>query len=311
VCAVERADTVFMPSPVTHITGFLFGLLMPPMLGMKAVFLDIWDPVAAVELVEAETCRFTMGATPFLHGLVEEHERRGHPSSLRIFMCGGADVPPPLVRRAHAVLDTHVARIYGSSEFPTYCCGRPGDDLDICAETDGMPLGPVECRLDLETGGVGELLVKGPELFVGYLDPGLNEAAFSGDGYFRTGDLASIDHRGAITIRGRQKDIIVRGGENISAKEVEDVLYAHPLVREVAVVAMPDPVLVERVCAFVVPAAGDGPTLADLAAFLDGAGLARQKYPERLELVAELPMTASGKVQKFVLRQLLAAGARR
>jgi cyclohexanecarboxylate-CoA ligase len=311
VCAVERADTVFMPSPVTHITGFLFGLLMPPMLGMKAVFLDIWDPVAAVELVEAETCRFTMGATPFLHGLVEEHERRGHPSSLRIFMCGGADVPPPLVRRAHAVLDTHVARIYGSSEFPTYCCGRPGDDLDICAETDGMPLGPVECRLDLETGGVGELLVKGPELFVGYIDPGLNEAAFSGDGYFRTGDLASIDHRGAITIRGRQKDIIVRGGENISAKEVEDVLYAHPLVREVAVVAMPDPVLVERVCAFVVPAAGDGPTLADLAAFLDGAGLARQKYPERLELVAELPMTASGKVQKFVLRQLLAAGARR
>ena len=154
-------------------------------------------------------------------------------------------------------------------------------------------------------------MVKGPELFAGYLDAGLNDAAFSADGYFRTGDLASVDSRGAITIRGRQKDIIVRGGENISAKEVEDVLYTHPLVREVAVVAMPDPVLVERVCAFVVPAEERGPTLADLVTFLDSIGLARQKYPERLELVTELPMTASGKVQKFVLRQSLAAGAPR
>ncbi len=311
VCAVEQSDTVFMPSPVTHITGFLFGLLMPPMLGMKAVFLDVWDPATAVDLVEQETCRFTMGATPFLHGMVDEHLRRGHPSALTIFMCGGADVPPRLVRRAHDVLEAHVARIYGSSEFPTFCCGRPGDGLDVCADTDGMALGPVECRLDLEVDGVGELLVKGPELFAGYLDAGLNDAAFSDDGYFRTGDLASVDSRGAITIRGRQKDIIVRGGENISAKEVEDVLYTHPLVREVAVVAMPDPVLVERVCAFVVPAEERGPTLADLVIFLDSIGLARQKYPERLELVTELPMTASGKVQKFVLRQSLAAGAPR
>ncbi len=204
------------------------------------------------------------------------------------------------------MLDAHVARIYGSSEFPTFCCGRPGDDLDVCADTDGMPLGPVECRLDNETDGVGELLVKGPELFAGYLDASLNDAAFSSDGYFRTGDLASLDSRGAVTIRGRQKDIIVRGGENISAKEVEDVLFSHPLVSEVAVVAMPDPVLVERVCAFVVPVAGGELTLADLVVFLDGVGLARQKYPERLEVVAELPTTASGKVQKFVLRQLLA-----
>jgi cyclohexanecarboxylate-CoA ligase len=250
-----------------------------------------------------------MGATPVLHGMVDEHVRRGCPSALRIFMCGGADVPPPLVRRAAEVFDAHVARIYGSSEFPTFSCGRPGDDLEVCADTDGIALGPVECRLDQEIDGVGELLVKGPELFAGYLDAGLNEAAFSADGFFRTGDLASVDDRGAVTIRGRQKDIIVRGGENISAKEVEDVLYAHPLVREVAVVAMPDPVLVERVCAFVVPAQERGPTLADLVTFLDGVGLARQKYPERLELVAELPTTASGKVQKFVLRQSLAAGS--
>jgi cyclohexanecarboxylate-CoA ligase len=112
-----------------------------------------------------------------------------------------------------------------------------------------------------------------------------------------------------VTIRGRQKDIIVRGGENISAKEVEDILYAHPLVREVAVVAMPDPVMVERVCAFVVPADGAEVTLAGLASFLDGVGLARQKYPEHLELIAELPTTASGKVQKYLLRQMLSTGS--
>jgi cyclohexanecarboxylate-CoA ligase len=307
-CSLDRLDAVFMPSPVTHITGFLFGLLMPPMVGVKAALLDVWDPAAAVDLVEREHCRMTMGATPFLHGMVEEHVRRGEPSSLRIFMCGGADVPPMLVRRATDVLGAHVARIYGSSEFPTFCCGRPGDDLDLCADTDGMPLGPVTSRLDGETGGVGELLVDGPELFLGYLAAGLNEAAFSGDGLFRTGDLASIDERGAVTIRGRQKDIIVRGGENISAKEVEDLLYGHPLVSEVAVVAMPDPVLVERVCAFVVAVDGAELTLTDVVGFLDGQGLARQKYPERLELVDELPATASGKVQKFVLRQRLTEG---
>ncbi len=307
-CSLGRHDTVFMPSPVTHITGFLFGLLMPPMLGMKAVLLDVWDPAAAVSLIEREACRFTMGATPFLHGMVEEHLRRGHPSALRIFMCGGADVPPPLVRRATGVLDAHVARVYGSSEFPTYCCGRPGDDLDICADTDGMPIGPVESRLDGERAGVGELLLKGPDLFLGYLDADLNAAAFSSDGFFRSGDLAIIDHSGAVTIRGRQKDIIVRGGENISAKEVEDLLYGHPLVSEVAVVAMPDPVLVERVCAFVVPVQGASLTLADVVEHLDGKGLARQKYPERLELVDGLPMTASGKVQKYLLRERLEAG---
>jgi cyclohexanecarboxylate-CoA ligase len=306
-CSVGSHDTVFMPSPVTHITGFLFGLLMPPMLGMKATLLDVWEPVAAVDLVEREACRFTMGATPFLHGMVEEHLRRGQPSSLRIFMCGGADVPPALVRQATGVLDAHVARIYGSSEFPTFCCGRPGDPPDICADTDGLPLGPVRGRLDGGTDGVGELLVDGPELFLGYLDAGLNAAAFTADGFFRTGDLASIDGRGAVTIRGRQKDIILRGGENISAKEVEDLLFGHPLVREVAVVAMPDPVLVERVCAFVVPAGGATLTLADLVGYLDGHGLARQKYPERLVLVDALPTTASGKVQKFVLRQRLDA----
>ena len=299
-------DTIFMPSPVTHITGFLYGFIMPTMTRAPVVLLDVWEPSAAAEVIEAESCRFTVAATPFLHGLAEVYARRGTPSCLGAFLCGGADVPPALVREATAVLGCDVARVYGSSEFPTFCSGRPGDPPEIAADTDGIPIGPVGWRLDEAAGGIGELLVKGPDLFLGYLDASLNDAAFSADGYFRTGDLASIDERGAVTIRGRQKDIIIRGGENISAKEVEDILFTHPSVKEVAVVAMPDPVMVERVCAFVVAGTAPPPTLDELTAFLGEHRLARQKHPERLELVDALPTTASGKVQKYVLRRLVA-----
>ena len=277
------------------------------MIGAPVVLVDRWDPAAAVELLDAEACRFMMAATPFLHGLVDEYRRRGHPAPLRHFMCGGADVPPALVRRATEALGCHVTRTYGSSEFPTFCSGRPGDGPDITADTDGVPIGPADGRIDGPPGGPGQLVVRGPELFLGYLDPALNADAFTEDGYFRTGDLATMDGRGAVTIRGRQKDIIIRGGENVSAKEVEDLLFAHPEVAEVAVVAMPDPVLGERGCAFVVPAPGGAPTLAGLTAYLGAQGLARQKFPERLELVDELPVTASGKVQKYLLRERIAA----
>ncbi len=301
-------DTVFAPSPLTHITGYLFGVLMPAMLGSTAVCLDIWNPEIAVELIEANSCRFVMAATPFLQGLVDIHARRGTKSALKTFLCGGADVPPALIRRAREVIGTDASRIYGSSEFPTFCTGRPADDMDIKADTDGMPIGPVEMRLDQISDGMGELLIKGPDLFVGYLDAALNAECFTENGYFRTGDLARIGAQGAVTICGRSKDIINRGGEKISAKQVEDLLYQHDMVAQVAVTSMPDPVLVERMCAFVVPKSGCKPTLDDVANFLDRAGLARQKFPERLELLDALPMTASGKVQKFKLRERLAQG---
>jgi len=301
LCRLDGGDTVFMPSPLTHITGFLYGLLLPSVTGAAVVLVDRFEPAAALEVVEREACRFTVAATPFLHGLVAEYGRRGHGTTLAHFLCGGADVPPDLVRRAVEVLGCHVARIYGSSEFPTFSSGRPGDGPEIGADTDGVPIGPAEGRVRDD----GELEVRGPDLFLGYLDPSLNTEAFSADGYFRTGDLAAIDDQGAVTIAGRQKDIIIRGGENISAKEVEDLLFTHPAVAQVAIVAMPDPVLTERGCAFVVPAEGAELTLDDLTAHLEAAQLARQKFPERLELVAELPMTASGKVQKFVLRDLI------
>ena len=305
LCELDENDTVFMPSPVTHITGFLYAFMLPSQTRASVALLDVWDPAVAVDLVEKESCRFTVAATPFLHGLVEEYAARGVPSALRSFLCGGADVPPALVRRGREVLGSFVARVYGSSEFPTFCSGGPHDSLEVCADTDGKPIGPVECRLDNERDGVGELLVKGPDLFLGYLDAKLNQDAFTTDGYFRTGDLASIGTEGAVTIRGRQKDIILRGGENISAKEVEEILYTHPLIQEVAVVAMPDPVMVERACAFVVPAGGAEVTLDDVASFLSEHRMAKQKFPERIELIDQLPTTASGKVQKYLLRELI------
>jgi cyclohexanecarboxylate-CoA ligase len=301
---LKTADTVFMPSPITHITGFLYGVLLPAMTGAACVLLAEWDPVVAHRLIEDERCRFTLAATPFLAGLVEQYERSGTRSALRSFPCGGADVPPELIRRARDVLGADVVRVYGSSEFPTVSCGGPCDSERIATETDGRLIGPVDARVDEPVNGVGELLVRGPEMFLGYLATELNRAAFTPDGYFRTGDLASLDDDGAVTIRGRLKDIINRGGEKISAKEVEDLLFEHPSVREVAVVAMPDPKLVEKVCAFVVSEPGAKPVdLPEICAYLEARRIARQKLPERLVLVDALPKTASGKVQKFVLRE--------
>jgi cyclohexanecarboxylate-CoA ligase len=303
--ALTHEDTIFMASPLTHITGLLYGIILPPMLGSAVALLDVWEPAVAVDHIERTQSRFTVAATPFLQGLTDEYETRGHQSTLRSFACGGADIPSQLVHRAESVLGAGVYRVYGSTEFPTFSAGGPGDPLDKVATTDGGPIGPVESRLDQPVDGVGELLVAGPEMFHGYLDDTLNGDAFTDDGFFHTGDLASFDADGYVTIQGRLKDIIIRKGENISAREVEDLLIDHPDIADVAVVAVPDPESGERACAVVVTRAGHQIDLASITRFLDGSGIARQKYPEQVAVVAELPRTASGKVQKFVLRQQL------
>jgi len=312
VYGLGPGDVVFMPSPVTHITGLLYGLLMPAMLRTRVVLQDVWDATAALRLIERQRCSFTMAATPFLHGLVHHRDLPSFDlTSMRVFACGGADVPPALIRQAGDRLGTTATRVYGSTEFPTLSTSPPDAPPDKRAGTDGRAIGAAEYRVvddadaDLPAGQAGELLVRGPELFPGYLAAADNDGAFTPDGWFRTGDLAVADLDGYVSIRGRKKDIILRGGENISATEVENLLFEHPAVREAAVVAMPDPVLTERACAFIVPEVGQTPTLPELTAFLLGQQLAKQKLPERLELVAELPKTQSGKVQKFRLRELI------
>lgn len=308
---LRTGEAVFMPSPVTHITGFLFGILMPPMLRAPAVLLDLWAPATAMRLVNEFNCRFTMGATPFLQGLVEEYRATGTGSPMRVFACGGAPVPPALVRSATTAMKTTVVRVYGSSEFPTYCSGAPSDTFEKLSSTEGKPIATARHRLEDVQDGVGELVAFGPELFAGYSDPAHDADAFTADGYFRTGDLFSEDEDGYLTVRGRKKDIIIRRGENISAREVEDLLFEHPDIADVAVVGLPDPVVGERAAAFVVLRPGAEPvTLPAIAAHLDSKHIAKQKYPEQVILLDALPKTPSGKVQKFILRSNMAAQAR-
>jgi cyclohexanecarboxylate-CoA ligase len=312
--AMDR-DRVYMPSPVGHVTGLIYGVLMPLLMDGLCVLQAEWDAKAGVDLVERHGCTVCVGATPFLRGLADQYQQRGKRSALRAFICGGADVPPSLVRAAEVALDATVARAYGLTEMPTATCGGPDDPEAIRADTDGRLTGSSQARLAAapDPDGVGELEVRGPELCLGYLDPADTAASFTADGWFRTGDLARLGPGGTVTIVGRAKDIIVRGGENISVKEVEDYLAAHPGIADVAIVAVPDPLLGEKACAFVVPAAaGQPPSLQDIADYLTARGIARHKLPEHVLVAETLPRTLSGKIQKFALRrnavELLAAG---
>jgi cyclohexanecarboxylate-CoA ligase len=271
------------------------------------VLQDVWDPGLAVELIEREELTVTVGATPFLHGIVHS-ERRAE--SLRIFGCGGADVPPALIAEAHAI-GISASRLYGSTECPTVT-GTPIEaPVDRHASTDGAPIGADQVRIvdedgaELPPGERGELQARGPDLCLGYLDPALNAKAFTADGWFRSGDLAIADRHGYLRIAGRAKDVILRGGENLSAKEIEDLLFEHPEIEEVAIVGYPDEVLGERSCAVVV--AARELELDDLVSYLRSRSVANQKLPERLLQVKALPKTASGKVQKYRLRDELRA----
>jgi cyclohexanecarboxylate-CoA ligase len=302
-CRLEPSrERVFMASPLSHITGLSYGILLPVDLGSPVVLQERWDPAEAVELIERHGCTFTVSATPFLRGLAEAYADRGR-SRLRTFVCGGADIPAALVRDAHHAMGTRIVRTYGSTELPTATMGDPFGDLDAAADVDGIPMGGNEVTTRPDENGSPELLVRGPELFLGYLDERLNADAFTPDGYFRTGDLAEITADGAIRITGRIKDVINRGGEKFSAAEVEAALLTHPAVTDVAVVSYPDPVLVERACAFVVahPELAT-PSVEELRALVVAAGMAVQKAPEMVISVVALPRTASGKVQRYVLR---------
>ena len=303
---LDEGTVVYMPSPLSHVTGLLYGIQMPAMLGGRAVFQERFSPEAGLALVAEHGCTFSVGATPFLVGLCEAQEASPRSLALEAFVCGGADVPAELIRRAGETLGCCATRAYGSTEFPTVTGGNAEDSEDRRARTDGRVMDHCEVRVVDEDGSVveegvpGELQARGPELFPGYL-AGVGASSFDEEGWFSTGDLVSL-RSGYLTVEGRIKDIILRGGENVSVKEVEDLLYGHPDVAEVAIVAMPDPKLTERACAYVVAEPGRAPTLEALVVHLENHRLARQKLPERVELVEELPKTASGKVQKNVLR---------
>lgn len=309
-CEHLSADSVFfVPSPVTHISGITEGLEAPFYFGGCAVYIPQWRADQAFEMILRSECTYVMGATPFLSGLAEECENRyTHLDTLQYFACGGADIPQALVRRAQQTFpNCIVSRLYGSSEAPGISRFQDSDQSDKRYTCDGRIIHPSQARIRPVSGipsSAGELEVQGPQLFLRYLDARATEEAFTPDGWFRTGDLAEMDEDAFIQIKGRMKDIIIRGGENFSAGEVEELLLQHPAIADVAVVGYPDPVFGERACAFVVPRS-EGIGLSAMRSFLSQFNMAKQKWPERIELVDQLPRTPSGKVQKFILRRRL------
>lgn len=310
IADAELSDdsALFVASPLGHIAGVDFGVHVPVTLGAKVCLMDRWDADQAADLILREHCTWSTGVTPFLKDLLDAAKARGTALPLTGFRCGGADVPEVLVRDAHAN-GIRAYRTYGCTEHPTIT-GRVGWNDRRAATTDGRVLPGISVRIvdpeeplrELQCGQVGEICTKGADRFNGYKDPALDAAVFDADGWFRTGDLGVLDDEGYITIKGRKKDIIIRKGENVSAKELEDLLIAHPSIDAVAVIGLADSERGERICAVVVPSAGAELRLADITDWLSARGIAHQKLPEQVELKAELPRTATGKIRKTELR---------
>ena len=309
---LSERDVVLMSSTFAHQTGYLYGYCALLVLGATGVWLDVWNAETAAKLVERERVTFTMGATPFLRDLTYVPGRHDF-ASLRVFISAGAPIPRPLVADARARLGCAISPGWGMTENGLVTCCGPRDPEEKVLTTDGSPARGMELSIvdvdgrpaapDVE----GDLLVRGASQFVGYFKrPDFTRESHTADGWFRTGDRGRIDADGYLSITGRTKDLIIRGGENIPVAEVESVLFTHPKIAGVAVVGMPDARLGERACAFVIPKGGATLTLAELVAWLDAHQLARQKFPERLELVDEFPITPSGKIQKYRLRQVIA-----
>jgi len=305
-------DVAFMASPISHTTGFMHGVILTLTTGGTLSLLDVFNGDVAAAQMAAHRCTWTMGATPFLADTAAALEATGNSlPDLRYFLCGGAPIPEVLARRATDV-GFRVMSVYGATEAPPHTVVFPADPIENAWNTDGRPLPGIEVRIidengdDLPTGEVGEELSRGPNAFLGYLgEPELTRRDLKEDGWYHSGDLARLLPDGSLRVVGRKKEIIVRGGQNISVREVEDYLMAHPAVERAAVVGIPHERLGETGCAVLVLRAGQTLSLPEMVAFLKGKGVAMFKLPERLEIWPELPMNPSGKIQKFIIQNRL------
>ncbi len=309
-----KDDVVLMASPMAHQTGFMYGLMMPIMLRASVVLQDVWDPAKATDLIRQEGVTFTMASTPFLTDLTRAVSETGKGvPSLKTFLCAGAPIPGPLVEQARSTLGAKIVSAWGMTENGAVTLIKPDDEDILAFTTDGCALPGVEVKvIDAEgktvpSGQIGRLVVRACSNFGGYLKrPQWN--GMDTDGWFDTGDLAHMDANGYIRISGRSKDVIIRGGENIPVVEVEALLYRHPAVAQVAIVAYPDERLGERACAVIVPKAGQTIDFAAMTEFLKLQKLAVQYIPERVIVRDAMPATPSGKIQKFRLREMLREG---
>jgi acyl-coenzyme A synthetase/AMP-(fatty) acid ligase len=311
---VGAGDVVWMPSPVGHSTGFNYGVRFALYHGLPLVLQDRWDGDVAVELVAAERCSYTLAATTFLQDLTEASSRAGvRLDSLRLFGCGGAPVPPQLVDAA-GERGIQVLRLYGSTEVLVGSWNRPSSTPRQKRDTDGVAMSHVEMQVrddegkEQPAGEPGELFVRGPNTCVGFFADSRRTVATFDDGWVRSGDVLRMDDDGYVTVVGRKKEIIIRGGINIAPREIEELLVAFPEVERAAVVGLADDRLGERMCACVVLRAGQALEFTTMIERLKRAGLATYKLPERLEVLDVLPATASGKIQKHEIVQALTNG---
>jgi len=309
---LDKNDVVLMASPMAHQTGFMYGLMMPIMLRARAVLQDIWEPTKAVEVIRDEKVSFTMASTPFLTDLTKNVTDSGNSvPTLKTFLCAGAPIPGPLVEQARKALGTKIVSAWGMTENGAVTLIELDDDDERAFTTDGLPLPGVDLKVvDIDDkvalpGESGKLYVRSCSNFGGYLQrPNWNNT--DSEGWFDTGDLAKMDSQGYIRITGRSKDVIIRGGENIPVVEIESLLYRHPSIAMVAIVAYPDERLGERACAVVVPKPEHSIDLETISNYLKAQKIAIQYIPERLEVLPAMPTTPSGKIQKFKLREELA-----
>jgi acyl-CoA synthetase (AMP-forming)/AMP-acid ligase II len=293
----------FTVAPVGHFIGMVNAFLIPVLDGTPVNLGDTWNPAQALALMRGDGLTVGGGATYYMTSLLDHPDcTPEHIARLRYAGLGGAAVPSAVTTRLES-LGISVFRAYGSTEHPSVTCTPYDGPVGKRLHTDGIPLPGVELRLAED----GEVLTRGPDLCLGYTDPGLTRAAFDADGWYRTGDIGSLDADGWLSITDRKADVIIRGGENISALEVEEILLGLPGVAEAAVVGVPDPRFGERAVAVLRMRDGwQAPGLAELRLHLERAGLARQKWPERIHAVDDFPRTPSGKVKKFVLRNRIA-----
>lgn len=317
--AIDEQDVFFNPSPVCHSTGLVTGLLMPLLVGGATHFMERWEPTEGLQRIAEHGCTATFTSTTFLTTLLHAYRDGEHDlGTMRYWVCAGAPIPGSVVQEARSRFPgCSVLSLYGRSENMTTAMCGPDDEPERSATSDGRALPGASIQVvddegaALEPGASGDICYRGPSHMLGYYDdPAETDALYTPDGSSRSGDLGVMDAAGFVRVSGRIKDIIIRGGINVSSREVEDLLIGHPAVRDVAVVAMPDARLGERSCAYVVAAQGSTPTLAQLTDFLRSREIAVQKLPERLELVDALPMTAVGKVRKNLLRDDVAAKLR-
>ena len=306
-------EVLLVASPVAHMTGYAAVVLLSIYLGGTMVLQDVWEPKRGVALMVHEGVTYTAASTPFLNDICDVVAAGAvPPASLRSFLCAGATIPPVLIQRAAREVGIHACSLWGMTKSLASTLTEPSRAAEKSPTTDGRPLEGMDVRIvDFEgkpvpTGQSGRLLVRGCQMFTGYYKrPEL--PTFDAQGWFDSGDLAYMDDEGYIRISGRVKDVLIRGGENVPVVEIENLLYKHPAVAAVAVVGYPDARLGERGCAFIVPKAGSTIDLAAMQAYLADCKMAKQFWPERVELVADLPRTASGKIQKFKLKEVAEA----